>query len=123
MREVESMDDEHYSSNEKKNQQQYPLDLMDKLWDEYYDTRDGKVPQDPKAIAQQQERLTVRTDDYRSLLVKIDKLTLELSDAHTQIDQRDNMIWGLRSKLEEERKKAQWTRSDKIKKVMERNEL
>lgn len=50
--------------------------------------------------------MTVRTDDYRSLLVKIDKLTLELSEAHTQIDQRDNMIWGLRSKLEEERKKA-----------------
>ena len=96
---------------------------MDKLWDEYYDTRDGKVPQDSKAVQQQQERLTVRTDDYRSLLVKIDKLTLELSDAHTQLDQRDNMIWGLRSKLEEERKKAQWTRSDKIKKVMERNEL
>jgi len=21
---------------------------MDKLWDEYYDTRDGKVPLDPK---------------------------------------------------------------------------
>ncbi len=33
------------------------------------------------------------------------------------------MIWGLRSKLDEERKKAQWTRSDKIKRVMERNEL
>ncbi len=33
------------------------------------------------------------------------------------------MIWGLRAKLEEERKKAQWTCSDKIKRVMERNEL
>ena len=33
------------------------------------------------------------------------------------------MIWGLRAKLEEERKKSQWVRSDKIKRVMERNEL
>ncbi len=65
----------------------------------------------------------MRTDDYRSLLVKIDKLTLELSDAKLKLDERDNMIWGLRAKLDEERKKAMWTRSDKIKRVMERNEL
>jgi hypothetical protein len=65
----------------------------------------------------------VRTDDYRSLLVKIDKLTLDLSDANLKLDERDNMIWGLRAKLDEERKKALWTCSDKIKRVMERNEL
>jgi hypothetical protein len=53
----------------------------------------------------------------------LDSLATQLSDAQLKLDERDNMIWGLRCKLEHERKSAQWTKSDKIKRVMERNEL
>ncbi len=51
MREVESMDDDYNTSTKKKQEPQYPIDLMDKLWDEYHDTRDGKIPLDKKFLA------------------------------------------------------------------------
>ena len=52
MREVESMDNDHEPTSEIKypQQQQYPLDIMDKLWDEYHDARDGKLPLDGKSL-------------------------------------------------------------------------
>jgi hypothetical protein len=49
MREVDSMDDDHEPTSEIK-YPQYPLDIMDKLWDEYHDARDGKLPSGNKII-------------------------------------------------------------------------
>ncbi len=40
-----------------------------------------------------------------------------------KVDDRDAQIYELRSKLEQERKQNKWTKTDKVKRVMERNEL
>ena len=40
-----------------------------------------------------------------------------------KVDDRDAQIYELRQKLEQERKQNKWTKTDKVKRVMERNEL
>lgn len=100
---------------------------MDKLWDDYLDMRDNSltahVPLDFKDGSTYKDKVIMRADDHQALLTRLQAVTLELSEVKAKIDERDNMIWDLRAKLDNERKSAKWTKNDKLNRVIERNEL
>lgn len=52
-----------------------------------------------------------------------DKLKLEVEDLKTKLEERDNLIWELRTKLDNEKKTAKWAQTDKARRLMERSEL
>jgi ribosomal protein L29 len=44
-------------------------------------------------------------------------------DMRRKLEERDNLIWELRSKLENERKSSKWAQSEKANKITKKNEL
>jgi hypothetical protein len=70
-----------------------------------------------------EEQVILRLEEHKLLIKRLEDLSLEVSDFKLKVDDRDSQIYELRGKLELERKNARWTKTDKVKRVMERNDL
>ena len=100
---------------------------MDKLWDDYYEVRDkNQLPLQNEfefAGAEKDQKIVINSQKYQKVLKYNDKLKLEVEDLKTKLEERDNLIWELRTKLDNEKKTAKWAQTDKARRLMERSEL
>ena len=98
-------------------------EVMDRYWEDNQGSNyiSGPGPLDYKE--ENQEKVILRMEDHKLLIKRLENLSLEASDLKLKVDDRDSQIYDLRGKLELERKNAKWTKTDKVKRVMERNDL
>jgi len=69
------------------------------------------------------DKVVLSVSEHRLLTSRLETLALEVSDMKLKLEDRDSQIYELRHKLDQERKNARWTKTDKVKRVMQRNDL
>ena len=74
-------DDQEYQSpgNDREfNHPSYPMGMIDKLWDDYHELRDNKLsghsPLEFKDGETQEDKVILRAEDHKSLILKMEKL-------------------------------------------------
>jgi len=95
-------------------------EVMDSYWE---DKQGSNYLSGLGSIDYKEEQVILRLEEHRLLIKRLEDLSLEVSDLKLKVDDRDSQIYELRGKLELERKNARWTKTDKVKRVMERNDL
>lgn len=103
---------------------EYPVDMIDKLWDDYHEARVA-----PSNVIEYKDgetregKICLKAEDYRALQDENERLRADAMDLRRKLEERDNLIWELRAKLENERKSSKWAQSDKANKLTKKNEL
>ena len=98
-------------------------EIMDRYWEDNQGENHLSGPGTIDFKEEHQDKVILRMEDHKLLIKRLENLSLEVSDLKFKVDDRDSQIYDLRGKLELERKNAKWTKTDKVKRVMERNDL
>jgi|LauGreDrversion4_2_1035121.scaffolds.fasta_scaffold455488_2 RNAse (barnase) inhibitor barstar len=97
---------------------EYPVDMIDKLWDDYHEARAS-----PNKVLEfkdgetREGKVCLKAEDYSSIIEENAQLRSEMMDMRRKLDERDTMIWELRSKLDNERKSSKWAQSERANKL------